>query len=157
MTHSIIIQHTIDKHLAPSSIQLRKWAKTALKHASKPQEVTIRLVDREEITQLNLTYRHKNDATNVLSFPIQIPEAVKFSKTPLGDVVICADVVNQEAQEQSKSIDAHWAHMVIHGIFHLMGHDHQLEEEALRMEALEIETLKQLGFANPYETRDKPL
>ena len=157
MTHSIIIQHTIDKHLTPSSMQLRKWAKNVLQRATQQQEVTIRLVDREEITQLNLTYRHKNDATNVLSFPIQLPEAVKFSKTPLGDVVICADVVNQEANEQLKSIDAHWAHMVIHGILHLMGHDHQLEEQALIMEALEIETLKQLGFANPYETRDEPL
>lgn len=154
MMHIIHIQRTVNKKEAPASAKIRLWAKAALQQQTTPVEVTIRLVDKDEMTHLNEAYRRKTGPTNVLSFPAQLPDGIKFAKTPLGDIIICADVVNQEAIAQSKAHDAHWAHMVIHGIFHLLGYDHLKEDEADIMEALEINILSQLGFPNPYHERD---
>jgi len=151
--HEINIQNNALKTFSPNKTQLRNWANSVLTRKTTPQEVTIRIVDVNEMTQLNSTYRKKNSHTNVLSFPIQLPHGVTLPKTPLGDIVICAEVVNREADEQSKTKDAHWAHMIVHGIYHLLGYDHETEKEAHEMEALEIETLKQLGFTDPYERR----
>ncbi len=157
--HHIIIQHAIDKKLAPAPTLLRQWAQHALtKSADKkmgPLEVTIRLVDVDEMTNLNATYRHKNKPTNVLSFPAaEFPDEVAMDFYLLGDIVICSEVVNREAREQHKTQAAHWAHMIVHGVYHLLGYDHEKDEEAHIMETLEIQTMKALGFPNPYETRD---
>ena len=113
-------------------------------------ELSIRIVDEAESADLNHTYRHKSGPTNVLSFPCEVPDGVPLDL--LGDLVICAPVVAREAQAQGKASEAHWAHMVIHGVLHLRGYDHIDTAEAERMEALEIDILSRLGYPNPYET-----
>lgn len=148
--HAITIQYAADKKLAPAKKQLSHWALQALAENHCHKEVTIRIVDTSEMTVLNEQYRHKKGATNVLSFPAELPEAAKKHYPLLGDIVICAEVVNREATEQKKTTDAHWAHMVVHGVLHLLGHDHEKEDEAAIMESLEIKILQQLGFSNPY-------
>lgn len=153
--HSIIIQFAADKELAPKAALLRKWARTALnRKLTVAAQLTIRIVDVEEMTHLNSTYRQKTGSTNVLSFPADIPEQVKLDVPLLGDIVICPIVVNHEAEEQQKTVEAHWAHMVVHGVFHLLGYDHVLDDDARTMEALEVATLKELGFTNPYEIKE---
>lgn len=155
--HHIILQFAADKVFIPKSTLLRKWAKKALTVAAKKKqwvEMTIRFVEPEEMTELNQTYRHKNYPTNVLSFPMDIPPTVSQDQMILGDIVICADVVIQEAILQNKKNEAHFAHMVIHGVLHLLGYDHEKEQDASMMESLEIDILKQLGFSNPYQTEE---
>ena len=134
----------------PSEQQLHDWVSAALEQADYQQaaQLTIRVVGDEEMTQLNETYRHKDGATNVLSFPFEAPAQVPLPL--LGDVVICAPVVAQEAQQQHKALIQHWAHMVVHGVLHLLGYDHITEAQAQQMEQLEITILSRLGFANPY-------
>jgi len=117
-------------------------------HEHGDAELLIRLVDRQESRELNAQYRHKNKATNVLSFPADLPEEIGLRL--LGDIIICAPIVADEAREQHKTAEAHWAHLTIHGILHLLGHDHQAEEEASEMESLEIRILQSLGFPDPY-------
>ena len=112
-------------------------------------EVTIRLVDEAESNQLNLTYRGKDKPTNVLSFPFECPPGVELPL--LGDLIICRQVVEREANEQNKPLLAHWAHMVVHGSLHLLGYDHIDDEEAEEMEALEVEFMQALGYDNPYQ------
>ena len=111
-------------------------------------QLTVRVVDEAEMTQLNQIYRHKTGPTNVLSFPAQLPEGVQVPL--LGDIVICAPVVKREAEQQNKLELQHWAHMVVHGVLHLMGYDHYTDEEAETMETLEVEILAQLNVPNPY-------
>jgi probable rRNA maturation factor len=152
MTYQINIQQVVDKTLAPKASLMRKWARQALSRKLTAAEITLRLVDSEEMTSLNSVYRHKNGPTNVLSFPFATPDAIPTDIPYLGDIVICADVVNNEANEQNKEPAAHWAHMIVHGIFHLLGYDHETNEQATVMETLEIETLQILGFQNPYLT-----
>lgn len=152
--HQIFIQLAVDKAQAPKLSLLRKWAKTTLAKQIKAAEIAIRIVDVNEMTTLNATYRHKNGPTNVLSFPFAISEEIDIDIPILGDIVICADIVNQEAKEQGKLTEAHWAHMIVHGIFHLLGYDHETDEEATAMETLEIDIMHTLGFNNPYETGD---
>ncbi|HLB41501.1 MAG TPA: rRNA maturation RNase YbeY [Gammaproteobacteria bacterium] len=147
----ITIQYTTNKTLAPKASLLRQWAKMALSKKVISAEMTIRIVGAHEIALLNAIYRHKKIPTNVLSFPLNIPNVIPMVTPLLGDVIICADVVNQEAREQHKSQYAHWAHMVIHGILHLLGFDHEKKKDAKIMESLEIEILQSLGFTNPYK------
>jgi len=149
--YHINIQYAVAQHLAPTASRLKEWAKAALSDQCQAAELTIRIVDINEITTLNATYRHKNKATNVLSFPFEAPEGIEMGEGYLGDLVICAEIVNEEANQQMKHKDAHWAHMVVHGVFHLLGYDHEKDAEAEHMETLEIAVLKQLGFVNPYE------
>ena len=157
MTYRINIQHIADKAFAPKASLMRKWATCALSRKMAAAEITLRLVDTEEMTTLNSTYRHKKGPTNVLSFPFSMPGAIPEDVPFIGDIVICSDVVNREATEQGKEPAAHWAHMIVHGIFHLLGLDHVSDAEASVMEALEIETLQTLGFPNPYLTgEDNP-
>lgn len=111
--------------------------------------ISVRIVDEEESEALNSTYRGKHSATNVLSFPADLPPDIEFEF--LGDLVICAPVVEREAQEQGKSSRAHWAHMVIHGCLHLLGYDHMEDAEAEIMENLETQILQALDFPPPYE------
>lgn len=149
--HRIIVQNTVLNQSVPSSSQLKNWAKAAIDHEETPSELTLRVVDVTEMTDLNSRYRKKEGPTNVLSFPSDEDDIEETSKrTYLGDIVICAEVVNQEAITQQKTNDAHWAHIVIHGSLHLLGYDHIEDADAEKMEKKEIQILKILGFANPY-------
>lgn len=147
----ITIQYAADKKLAPAKTQISKWVTQALAGRASKASVTIRIVKTDEMTTLNHTYRHKNKPTNVLSFPAALPNEIAAAYPELGDIVICAEVVNREANEQHKSRESHWAHMVVHGIFHLLGYDHEKDEEARVMENMEIDVMHKLGFSNPYE------
>lgn len=113
-----------------------------------PIEITIRIVDSDESRRLNNTYRQKDKPTNVLSFPFDTPDEVPLQL--LGDLVICAPVVRQEAQEQQKSLESHWAHMAIHGTLHLLGFDHMEEADASEMETLETRIMASQGYSDPY-------
>lgn len=133
----------------PEPPSLRAWAEKALARlAITEAELAIRLVDEAESAGLNGHYRHKDGATNVLSFPADLPPEVDLPL--LGDIVICAPVVAREAGEQGKAAEAHWAHMVIHGTLHLLGYDHVDAGEAAVMENLETDILTGLGFPPPY-------
>ncbi len=139
---------------APAAADLQRWCELALRQRSGDSELTIRLVDEEEGRELNRTWRQKNYATNVLSFPADVPD--EFLDIPLlGDLVICVPVVEREAAEQGKTLDAHWAHLVIHGCLHLLGYDHIEDAEAEEMEALERQLLAELGHPDPY-AEDSP-
>lgn len=147
MAIEIVVQiATVFKPL-PDESQLEHWAAAALR-GRQEAELTLRLVDEAESRQLNARYRGKDAATNVLSFPAELPSDMDLPL--LGDIVICAPLVGREADEQNKPVNAHWAHLVIHGILHLLGHDHQEEAEAEKMEAIETELLFSLGFPDPY-------
>ena len=135
---------------APSSELIARWAQAAYAAGGGggALQLTVRIVDEAEGRALNRHYRDRDRPTNVLSFPFDaLPGA---PRRLLGDVVICAPVVAREAGEQGKPLQAHWAHLVIHGVLHLCGHDHQQEEQARAMESVETQVLKQAGFADPY-------
>lgn len=136
----------------PSEKLFYEWVETTLEFAQfkvdEPPQLTIRIVDETEGLELNQTWRHKNYATNVLSFPFEAPPEVDIPL--LGDIVICAPVVFREALEQYKSIPDHCAHLTIHGVLHLLGFDHIEEDQAEEMEALEVDILHALDIANPY-------
>lgn len=132
----------------PDAAQFQSWLEAAIQPFQDEAEVTIRVVDAIESQQLNLQYRGKDKATNVLSFPFQCPPGIELPL--LGDLVICAPVVAAEATEQGKALNAHWAHMVVHGCLHLLGFDHINDADAEQMEAEEIQILQQLGINNPY-------
>ncbi len=132
----------------PTVETIKRWVDAALAGFVETAELTVRIVSRAEIQQLNRTYRHQDKTTNVLSFPFEAPSGVELPL--LGDVVICAAVVEEEALEQGKPAASHWAHMVVHGVLHLLGYDHIDDDEADEMEGLEIEILAQLGIDNPY-------
>lgn len=133
----------------PGAAQLRQWCELALRQRTAPSELTIRIVDEAEARELNHTWRGRDYATNVLSFPAEIPDGL-LDIPLLGDLVICAQVVEREAAEQGKSAEAHWAHLVIHGCLHLLGYDHIEDAEAEEMEALERQLLAELGHPDPY-------
>jgi len=147
MTIPIHIQRACASEESPDEASIQRWVMAALR-TTDTSEVSIRIVDEQESAQLNHQYREKAGPTNVLSFPF---DAVTPEPLPiLGDLVICAPVVVREAMEQHKSIDAHWAHMIIHGVLHLLGYDHCNEEDAEVMESLETEILLGLNFPAPY-------
>ena len=140
------------KHL-PTTDQLTLWALSAYQKPDKETEVTVRIVDIEESAELNHTYRDKTGPTNVLSFPFEAPPGIDIhllGDLPLGDLVVCAPVVEKEAEQQSKTLEAHWAHMIVHGVLHLQGYDHIEDKEALIMEGLETKLIKELGYSDPY-------
>lgn len=149
----------------PSLEDLKTWCAVALQPNYIEQKklpdsggvtLVVRVVDEEEGTELNQTYRQKPTTTNILSFPFELPEELlatpEFQDQPihLGDLVVCEAVVNKEAEEQNKTLQQHWAHLIVHGVLHLQGYDHIDDGEAEHMEALEIVTLDKLGFKNPY-------
>ena len=140
----------------PALVDLEQWVSSAVKAGSEvvreEAELTVRIVDGDESQQLNNDYRGKDKPTNVLSFPFQNPPGITLPL--LGDLVICKQVVEQEAIEQNKQLKAHWAHMLIHGTLHLLGYDHIIEEEAIEMEALETKLLVELGFPAPYNEQE---
>lgn len=126
------------------------WIETTLDRIMDgPVAVSVRMMGEDEMSGLNASYRGRSGATNVLSFPAD--EADESGVRLLGDIAICTDVVAREAEEQKKPLSSHVAHMVVHGLLHLAGHDHEEENEAVEMERLETELLAMLGFSDPYE------
>jgi probable rRNA maturation factor len=140
-------------NVIPSDQLFKQWSQTALKNfknnaAKNNITILIRIVDEAESAHLNQQYRHKQGPTNVLSFPSNVPDFI--DDPSLGDIIICAPIVNKEANQQHKNVINHWAHMVIHGILHCLGYDHLDDDSANKMETLEINILNQLGMTNPY-------
>jgi len=138
---------------APPRAEIAKWASLALGRRAAGREMGVRVVGPAESRRLNSRYRGKDQPTNVLSFPVApLPGTPACLARPLGDLVICPQVLRTEAREQRKTLRAHWAHLVVHGVLHLIGYDHEREAEASRMEQREISVLRRLGFANPYRS-----
>jgi len=149
MTLSVEVQRTVRKW-APTRSDIATWAGTALGRKAAGRELGVRVVGPAESRRLNARYRGKDKPTNVLSFPaVELPAG---PERPLGDLVICPDVLRVEAREQRKSLRAHWAHLVVHGTLHLVGYDHEDSADADRMERREIAVLRRLGFPNPYRS-----
>ena len=133
----------------PDEIFFHRWVSASLSSQKKPLEVVIRVINEDESAALNNRFRKKNVATNVLSFPADLPESLNFPL--LGDLAICAQVVAREADEQNKDLDAHWAHIIIHGSLHLIGFDHEDDVDAKKMEKMETKILSEFYFPSPYE------
>ncbi len=147
-TFKLIVQYVNSSTDVPTRPQFRRWVKAALMQEA---EIVLRLVDEIEGRELNQQFRHKNYATNVLTF-------VYDDMQPLtGDIVLCAPVVCKEAQQQNKPLLAHYAHLTVHGILHLQGYDHIDEAEAAEMEQMETNILARLGYADPYLNRDETI
>ncbi|WP_252178267.1 rRNA maturation RNase YbeY [Endozoicomonas sp. 4G] len=143
------IQIASESSELPSQADLHKWAAAAIGDHRQEAEISLRIVDLKEGAELNQQWRQKEGPTNVLSFPSDLPEELNLPL--LGDLVICSPVVEREAREQNKTLQAHWAHMMVHGTLHLLGYDHIEEDEALTMESLETAILQSLGFPDPYQ------
>jgi probable rRNA maturation factor len=141
------VSYAAEKPWVPSSRQLATWAESALA-SSRRSALSIRIVGNARSRSLNARYRHKDSATNVLSFAGA--GVAPDGRLLLGELVICAPVVAREARAQAKTLKAHWAHMTIHGVLHLQGFDHEKPSEARNMEAREIQILDRLGFSDPY-------
>jgi len=146
----------------PNIQDLQKWSNAALQKSDQTLSLVIRVVNEEEGLDLNQTYRDKNSATNVLSFPYEVPDyAVDIpelqdeysQKQHLGDLVLCEKVVINEAKAQNKTAEQHWAHLIVHGVLHLQGYDHINDDDAVKMESFEIKILDSLGFENPYDPK----
>lgn len=140
----------------PDASSIEQWVACVLTSQLDSEhfpEVSIQVVDEATISELNQTYRHKSGPTNILSFPFEAPPGLpeEEAQSMLGDIIVCAQVVSREAEEQGKELKAHWAHMVVHGVLHLLGYDHLDDEEAEAMESLEIQLLSELAFPNPYQ------
>lgn len=148
MSVELNIQVAPDLSLLPSEAELMTWVKATLPKQHAPIELSIRFVGSEEMKALNKQYREKDKHTNVLSFPNPMPAELRDAY--LGDIVVCIPVIELEALEQHKTPLAHYAHMIVHGILHLLGYDHQIDAEAIIMENIEVTTLANLGFPNPY-------
>ena len=147
MNAHVEVQRALDA--GPAEADIQRWVEAALQHEQRDNtELTVRIVDETESAALNSQYRGKDYPTNVLSFTYDIPAEVEMNL--LGDLVICAPVVQHEARQQGKAEQAHWAHMVIHGVLHLLGFDHLNDTDAQNMEQHEIAILAELGFPNPY-------
>ncbi len=152
---ALVVQNASSSSEVPTQQHLRQWVLAATSERIHAAEVCIRIVDETEMTTLNEQYRHKQGSTNVLAFPQQpVAEAdynVVGDLNLLGDIVICAPVVEREAEQQGKSSTAHWAHMVVHSVLHLLGYDHEQQQAATEMEQLETEILATLNIPPPYE------
>lgn len=151
MSFLVHINYQMPRRGLPAAVRLRAWVEAALRGARRRRgEVSLLLVEADQGRQMNLQYRQRDYPTNVLSFPAELPPGVESDL--LGDLVICAPVVADEASAQGKTLADHYAHLCIHGCLHLLGYDHQNPAEAERMEALEIRILARLGIADPYQS-----
>ena len=153
---SSVINTLLDLQIAtdhpgiPTADLFQQWIDTVLENQGlEAQELTIRVVDEEESRELNHQYRDKDKSTNVLSFPFEAPPGIEMNL--LGDLVVCAQVVEKEAKEQNKPLSHHWAHMIVHGTLHLLGFDHIEDAQAEEMERLEIALLAKLDIDDPYQ------
>lgn len=148
--HVVHVNYGVARAGLPSALSFRRWVDAALNGAKrrKPAELAIRIVGAREGRTLNRDYRGKDYATNVLSFPVDLPPGISLPL--LGDIAICAPVVAREAAEQGKPAAHHWAHLTVHGVLHLLDYDHIAEADAFRMEALETRILAGLGMDDPY-------
>ncbi len=142
------IQAVYQSQGQPDERQIQNWIDAALQDYPQDSEIVVRIVDQDESAQLNRQYRHKNGPTNILSFPADVPDGIDLNL--LGDLVICAPVLEQEALAQGKLLAHHWAHIIVHGVLHLLGYDHSGGDEARVMEAKEINILQQFNISNPY-------
>lgn len=145
------VSYGLPRKGVPGPASFRRWSDAALDNRREDAEVSIRVVGEAEGRALNLRYRHRDYATNVLSFVAQYPDGVGANL--LGDLVICAPVVAREAAQQGKRPEAHWAHLTVHGVLHLLGFDHETVAEARGMESVERQVLDKLGIADPYAPR----
>ncbi len=148
MSVEVDIQYAASGEGLPEPEEFVRWVEAAVAGRRDNVELTVRVVDEAEITELNRTYRGYDQATNVLSFPVGDIPGVWVPL--LGDVVVCAPVVRRQAREQRKTEHAHWAHMVVHGTLHLLGYDHVAPAEAEEMEQIETAILSGLGYGDPY-------
>ena len=149
MNTAIEVQLSLDDELVPDGSRITAWVDCALKSVQKRAvSITVRVVTQDEMQNLNVRFRNQNSATNVLSFPSDNFGSQRTGAS--GDIVVCSVVVQTEAQEQNKAADAHWAHMVIHGVLHLLGYDHGNDDEAQPMETLETEILLGWNYSAPY-------
>lgn len=148
---AVAVEYAVARRGLPAAASFRTWVEAAL-GARARGPVSLRVVGTAEGRRINKAWRGKDYATNVLSFPAAPMRGVK--QAPLGDLVICAPVVAREAREQGKAPRAHWAHLTVHGVLHLVGHDHEHDAEATRMERLERRILAGLGFPDPYASKD---
>lgn len=148
--HIVHVNYGVARTGLPSALSFRRWVEAAARGAKRRKaiELSIRIVDAKEGRMLNREYREKDYATNVLSFPVELPPGVSLPL--IGDLVICAPVVVRESKEQGKAPNDHWAHMTVHGVLHLLGYDHIEDAEAEAMEALETRILAGLGIDDPY-------
>jgi probable rRNA maturation factor len=144
---TITIQRASQIANIPNDRALRKWISAATNTVTKPVEITLRIVNVSEARNLNSAFRGKDYATNVLTFVYSEPKA----KVLQGDIVLCTQILAREAREQGKPINAHYAHLVVHGVLHLAGFDHEIEKDAKKMEAREAKIVMELGFLHPYE------
>jgi len=144
----IEIQAILSSTAQPCQEKIQRWVDAALADLNRDTEIVVRIVDEQESATLNKQYRHKIGPTNILSFPVEIPEGVELNL--LGDLVICAPLLEIEALEQNKPLMNHWAHIIIHGVLHLLGYDHIDNDEAEIMENKEIKILTTLNIENPY-------
>ncbi|KGP64431.1 rRNA maturation factor [Legionella norrlandica] len=157
MTYYVDIQNATEKPLSLSDNEITQLASLALRDHITDAELTIRIVDSEEMIYLNNTYRKQNKPTNVLAFPCSLPSNIELECPLLGDVVICPEVLLDESKQLNKSLQEHWSLILIHGVLHLLGYDHIKDEEASIMQALEAKLLAELGYANPYEVEENEL
>lgn len=146
------VQRNTQSDTVPKDQQFERWVRQTLSGRREQSELVIRIVDSDEGQQFNRRYRGKDYATNVLSFPTELPVGIpaEVAGFGLGDLLICAPVVKQEALQQQKEETDHWAHLTVHGVLHLLGYDHEIEAQALTMEALETEILAGMGISDPY-------
>jgi probable rRNA maturation factor len=158
MTLLLDIQNACTDNIPVSNEHITAWVNTALKPHQDQAELTIRLVNTDEIKALNQAYRKQDKPTNVLAFPADLPDEVQLEHPFLGDIIICPAVLKTESITLNTPLIAHWAHIIIHGTLHLLGYDHIDAADARIMEALEITALNSLGFENPYfSSEDTPL
>ena len=150
MTGVVDIQLADGSTKTPDAQQIRGWVAAVFTTLERsPLSLTVRVVGEEEMAKLNRRYRGRNQSTNVLSFPIEPLPGMRTDL--LGDIVVCGPVVDREAAIQDKSPMGHWAHMVVHGLLHLFGYNHESDQDAMVMEALEKSVLGRLGFSDPYQ------
>lgn len=147
--NTVEMQFASDSKNIPDHQKFQYWVDTVLRDDSQNSEVVIRIVDEGEMIEFNEQYREKQGPTNILSFPFEAPDSVESSL--LGDLLVCAPILENESELQNKKLEDHWAHMIIHGVLHLVGYDHMDDVEAEVMEALEINILKSININNPYE------
>lgn len=155
MTHIIHIQNVSQIPLPLTRLEIRERVYRALADHKTKAELAIRFVTPEEMTELNSRYRQQNKTTNVLAFPCELPDGVSLEYTPLGDVIICPQVLFEESKCMHKSLKSHFSLIIVHGVLHLLGYDHIKESDAKVMQALEIKLLAQWGYENPYENEDE--